>query len=159
VSDTMQLSTFTLDGFHFGVEVEKVQEVLRFQEMTRVPLAPAAVSGLINLRGQIVTAINLRKRLGLREAPPGQRPMSVILRFEDAPVSLLVDEIGEVLAVEEGLGEAPPETLHPLGRELVKRVYKLTGRLLLVLDAEKAVDLRAASTGSGMSTERERNGR
>jgi purine-binding chemotaxis protein CheW len=74
-----QLCTFLVDGFTFGVEVEKVQEVLRYQELTRVPLAPAVVDGLINLRGQIVTAVNLRTRLGLRARPAGSLPMNLIL--------------------------------------------------------------------------------
>jgi purine-binding chemotaxis protein CheW len=134
-----QFCTFLVDGHHFGVEVERVQEVLRFQELTRVPLAPAVVSGLINLRGQIVTAVNLRQRLGLRERPAHELPMSVILRSDDGAVSLLVDEIGEVLSAAGDMAEPPPETLRGVGRDLIKGVYKLEGRLLLVLDAEKAI--------------------
>lgn len=139
-----QYCTFVVDGYYFGVEVERVQEVLRFQELTRVPLAPPVVDGLINLRGQIVTAVNLRKRLALREPAAGHLPMSVILRSDDGAVSLLVDEIGEVLSVAGDLAEPPPETLQGLGRELIRGVYKLDGRLLLVLDADKAM---AASVG------------
>jgi purine-binding chemotaxis protein CheW len=149
-----QFCTFSVDGLYFGVEVERVQEVLRFQELTRVPLAPAVVSGLINLRGQIVTAVNLRQRLALRERPAGQLPMSVILRSDDGAVSLLVDEIGEVLSVAGEMGEPPPETLRGVGRELCKGVYKLEGRLLLVLDAEKAIQ----SNGGRFMSNNERKG-
>jgi len=144
VSPQAQFCTFVVDGYHFGIEVELVQEVLRYQEMTRVPLAQAVVSGLINLRGQIVTAVNLRRRLALSERTDGALPMNVILRSDDGPVSLLVDEIGEVLSVEADLAEPPPETLRGAERELVKHVYKLNGRLLLILDAEKAVRFSAA---------------
>ncbi|HEY9073267.1 MAG TPA: chemotaxis protein CheW, partial [Desulfobaccales bacterium] len=90
-----QFSTFVVDHLLFGVEVEKVQEVIRYQEMTRVPLAPPVVKGLINLRGQIVTAIDLRRRLGLRERATADLPMNVVIRHDDGAVSLLVDEIGD----------------------------------------------------------------
>src|SRR5271170_1222411 len=95
-----QFSTFVVDELLFGVGVEKVQEVIRYQEMTRVPLAPPGVKGLINLRGQIVTAIDLRSRLGLCERAAGNLPVDVVIRHKDGPVSLLVDEIGDVLEVD-----------------------------------------------------------
>src|SRR5206468_10604632 len=100
-----------LDGLFFGVDVLTVQEVIRYQEMTRVPLAPPVVRGLINLRGQIVTAIDLRRQLELRERPADQLPMNVVVRTDDGAVSLLVDEIGDVLEVSEKTFERPPETL------------------------------------------------
>jgi purine-binding chemotaxis protein CheW len=141
MSDDRKFCTFTLDGMLFGVEVLKVQEVIRFQEMTRVPLAPPVVRGLINLRGQIVTAIDLRRRLELSERPTGQPPMNVVVQTEDEAVSLLVDEIGEVREVAEDAFERPPETLQGIARELIRGAYKLKDRLLLVLDTEKAVQL------------------
>jgi len=137
--ESVQFATFTVDGVLFGVEVSGVQEVLRYQHMTRVPLAPSIVSGLINLRGQIVTALDLRQRLGLRPRPEGVLPMNVILRADDGAVSLLVDDIGDVLSVAPELAEPLPETMQHLGRELIKGVYKLSGRLLLILDAASAV--------------------
>jgi len=106
-----QFCTFFLDGLFFGVEVQKVQEVIRYQEMTRVPLASRVVSGLINLRGQIVTAIDLRRRLGLPERPADTRPMNVVVRSDEGAISLLVDEIGDVQEVEQVAFERPPETL------------------------------------------------
>src|SRR5438445_1840154 len=95
-----QFCTFFLDELFFGVEVKKVQEVLRYQVMTRVPLAPPVVRGLINLRGQIVTAMDLRIRLQLSELPADQLPMNVVVRDGDGATSLLVDRIGDVLEVE-----------------------------------------------------------
>jgi purine-binding chemotaxis protein CheW len=134
-----QLCTFSADRYTFAIDVHQVQEVLRFQLMTRVPLAPVTVRGLMNLRGQIVTAIDLRRRLGLPEAPCGARPMNVILRTDHGPVSLLVDKIGDVLEVSWDLFEPPPDTLRDLAREAIQGVYKLPDRLLIVLDAERVI--------------------
>lgn len=140
-----QFSTFVVDRLLFGVEVEKVQEVIRYQEMTRVPLAPPVVKGLINLRGQIVTAIDLRRRLALRERATADLPMNVVIRQDDGAVSLLVDEIGDVLEVDEQSFESPPETLNGKARELIRGVYKLNDRLMHVLDTDKAVSVLSAA--------------
>jgi len=134
---TYLLTTFVVDGLHLGVDALDVQEVLRFQSMTRVPLAPAEVSGLINLRGQVVTAIDLRRRLRRPDREPGVLPMNVVVRTDDGPVSLLVDEIGDVIEVPRNSLEENPETVSDLERELVLGVHKLHGQLLLVLDVFK----------------------
>lgn len=142
-NDERQFCTFQVDSMFFGIEVLQVQEVIRYQELTRVPTAPAVVSGLINLRGQIVTAIDLRARLGLPQLPPERKPMNVVVRTDDNVVSLLVDEIGDVLQVDGSSYERPPESLSAKHRELINGVYKLKGRLLLVLDTDRAVELAA----------------
>ena len=141
MADAHQFCTFYLDGHYFGLDVLKVQEIIRYQEMTRVPLAPAVVRGLINLRGQIVTAIDLRRRLDLSDRPADQLPLNVVVRTDDGAVSLLVDEIGDVLEVPEELFERPPETLKGTARELIRGAYKLPDRLLLILDTERTVCL------------------
>jgi purine-binding chemotaxis protein CheW len=135
-----QYATFFVADLFFGVDVLRVQEVLRFQQMTRVPLAPDVIEGLINLRGQIVTAIDMRRRLGLPPRAGGQTPMNTA----DGAISLLVDEIGDVLDVDAAAYERPPENLEPAARDLIRGVYKLKDRLLLVLDAERTVDLSVA---------------
>src|SRR5438094_9323996 len=99
--DVRQYCTFYVNGHYFGLDVLKVQEIIRYQEMTRVPLAPPVVRGLINLRGQIVTAIDLRRRLELSERPADQLPMNIVVQTEDGAVSLLVDDIGDVVEVSE----------------------------------------------------------
>jgi purine-binding chemotaxis protein CheW len=139
-----QFATFFVADLFFGVDVLRVQEVLRFQQMTRVPLAPDVIEGLINLRGQIVTAIDMRRRLGLPPRAGGQTPMNMVVRTADGAISLLVDEIGDVLDVDAAAYERPPENLEPAARDLIRGVYKLKDRLLLVLDAERTVDLAAA---------------
>jgi purine-binding chemotaxis protein CheW len=139
VTGARQFCTFLLAGQWFGVEVLRVQEVVRHQPMTRVPLAPAAVRGLINLRGRIVTAIDLRRRLDLPDRPAGDPPVNVVVETDDGAVSLLVDEIGDVLDVPEAAFEPPPEALRGPARDLIRGAYKLDGRLLLVLDTDRAV--------------------
>lgn len=127
---SQQFCTFYLNGLFFGVEVEKVQEVIRYQAMTPVPRAPQVIGGLINLRGQIVTAIDLRERLEMPPRNGDTKPMNVVVRTDDGAVSLLVDEIGDVVEVLPGSFEAPPETLIGAARTLTCGVYKLDGRLL-----------------------------
>jgi purine-binding chemotaxis protein CheW len=147
MSQPRQFCTFFLDGLFFGVDVQQVQEVIRQQEMTRVPLAPAMVRGLINLRGQIVTAIALRERFGLPAADPATESANVVVRTEDGPMSLLVDEIGDVIEVQEEMFETAPENLSAVAREVTLGVYKLERRLLLVLDVEKTVQLPNSPLG------------
>jgi purine-binding chemotaxis protein CheW len=136
---TRQLCTFYLESHFFGVPVAEVQEVIRYLDLTRVPLVSEAVRGLINLRGQIVTAIELRLCLGMPERPAGQLPMNVVIRTGDGAVSLLVDEIGDVLDVEPETMEKPPDTLQGPMREMVRGVYKLASTLLLELDIQRAI--------------------
>ncbi|MGA2739899.1 MAG: chemotaxis protein CheW [Bryobacteraceae bacterium] len=139
-----EYATFFVDGLFFGIDVLQVQEVLRYQEMTQVPLAPAVIQGLINLRGQIVTAVDMRGRLKLRSRPDGQTPMNTVVRTkEGAAVSLLVDEIGDVVEVDSETFEPVPDSVDPAARDLLQGVYKLKGRLLLVLDTEKTIDIAA----------------
>ena len=136
-----QFSTFFVADLFFGVDVLHVQEVLRSQQMTSVPQAPGVTEGLINLRGQIVTAIDMRRRLGLPQRAGGKMPMNMVVRTPDGAVSLLVDEIGDVLDMDAAGFERPPQNLNPAARELIRGVYKLEDRLLLVLDEERTVDL------------------
>ncbi len=144
MADEHQYCTFFLDGHYFGIDVLKVQEIIRYQQITRVPLAPAVVRGLINLRGQIVTAIDLRRRLDMKDRPADQLPVNVVVQTADGAVSLLVDEIGDVLEVAEKDFESPPETLRGTARELIRGAYKLPGRLLLILDTDRAVDMNGS---------------
>lgn len=145
MAEARQYCTFFLDGMYFGLDVLKVQEIIRQQEMTRVPLAPPVVRGLINLRGQIVTAIDLRRRLELTDRPETQQAINVVVQTNDGAVSLLVDEIGDVLEVPERLFERPPDTLRGTARELIRGAYKLQDRLLLILDTERTVTLTGNS--------------
>jgi len=134
-----RLVTFTLARRWYGVDVSAVQEVLRGLPRTRIPLAPPALAGLINLRGQVLTAVDLRAQLGLPPREDGTEPMLVVTHVDGEPVALLVDSIGAVVDVEPEQFEPPPDTLVGPTRELILGAYKLTDHLLLSLDVDKAV--------------------
>jgi purine-binding chemotaxis protein CheW len=135
-----QFCTFLVGGLLFGLDVACIQEVIRFQPLTIVPRTPRVLAGLINLRGQIVTAIDLRARFGLPPRGPGERPLNVVVQTTEGAVSLLVDEIGDVIMVDDDAFESPPDTLDDAARALIRGAYKLKGRLLLVLDAARTID-------------------
>jgi purine-binding chemotaxis protein CheW len=135
---TVQYVTFTLGGSLYGVDVTRVQEALRSHVRTRVPLAPVGTAGLVNLRGQVVLTIDLRPRLGLEPLADDAEPMMVVVQVAGEPISLLVDEIGDVVEVGPERFEQPPDTLDAELRELILGAYKLEGDLLLVLDVDAA---------------------
>ncbi len=151
MANTQQFCTFFLQEQCFGVPVEQVQEVIRFQQMTRVPLGPQVVRGLINLRGQIVMAIDLRRRFDMEERPETQLPMNVVVRTEDGVVSFLVDEIGDVIEVEKETLEPPPETLCGPARAMVVGVYKLPRQLLLELKISSVIAIPGSQKESVMT--------
>jgi len=150
MTEMKQYCTFFLGDFFFGVEVEKVQEVISYQEMTRAPRAPSVVRGLINLRGQIVTAIDLLRLLEIGKSSLEKEPMNIVIRTDDGAVSFLVDEIEDIIEVDEASFEHPPETLQGVSRKLIRGAYKLPNRLLLVLDIGKAVEMTTANYKQGV---------
>ncbi|MBX2820044.1 MAG: chemotaxis protein CheW [Rhodothermaceae bacterium] len=142
MNDQKQFCTFQLDDMLFGIDVLNVQEIILPQEMTEVPLAPSVISGLINLRGQVVTAINLGKWLGIEsEDEASQRSMNVVICTDDEVVSFLVDSIGDVVEPNESSFEPPPQTLEDGIQQLINGVYKLDSQLLLVMDVARTVEL------------------
>jgi purine-binding chemotaxis protein CheW len=141
-----QYCTFQIGDMTLGVNALAVQEIIRAQPTTRVPLAEPAIAGLINLRGQIVTAIELRCRLRLPPRPADARPMNVVVRTPDGVFSLLVDRICDVIDVSETAFDRPPENVAPDIRALIVGAFKLPDRLLLVLDTDRLV---RADTGAG----------
>jgi purine-binding chemotaxis protein CheW len=149
MAEHISYCTFWLDGLRFGIEVLEVQEVLRIQSMTPVPLAPDAIEGLINLRGQIITAIDLRERLDLPARPDGERSVNIVVRTEEGPVSMIVDQIGGVLEVDRASFELPPETLSGAGRDLIAGVYKVDGPLLHVLEVARVIGELVSATRKG----------
>jgi len=142
---TCQYASCFVGDLIVGIRVDAVQEVTSLSELTPVPLASSLVSGLLNLRGEIVTAIDLRRCLELADRPADRRPVNLILRTDDdSRVSLLVDQVGDVLEVDPAEIEAPPRTVRGRIRELITGVYKLDRSLLLILDTKSVLDCAAA---------------
>lgn len=139
-----KISTFRVDGELFGVDALLVQEVSRYLELTPVPLAPPAVGGVMNLRGEVVTALDLRRLLGRPDRAEGAQPMNVVLRNEGGSVSLLVDDIESVEDVEDEAFEPIPDTVTGSAREFLSGAYKLPDGLLLTLDVSRVLDPRPA---------------
>jgi purine-binding chemotaxis protein CheW len=144
VSSTQQFCTFYLKDQFFGVPVQQVQEVIQWQDTTRVSLVPEVIRGLINLRGQIVMAIDLRRLLQMEERPPAMAPINMVIRTPEGPVSLLADSIGDVVEVDDKTFEDPPQNLEDKMRVLVTGVHKLEQGLMHVLNTEKVCESTCA---------------
>lgn len=139
--------TLTVANQLCGIPVLTVRDILGVQQVTRVPLSPPEVAGSLNLRGRIVTAIDLRRRLGLPAAAEGTKPMSVVVEAAGEFYSLLVDQVGEVLALDGEAREANPPTLDPRWRMVSLGVYRLQGQLMVVLDVDRVLDLSVEARG------------
>lgn len=135
----VQVVTFFIEGTHFGIEVMRVREIIRAMPTTEVPLSDDTICGLLNLRGQIVTTIDLRKRLGFKPAAEDQIDMNLIVNSEDGPVSLTFEKIGEVIDVAPGILEPPPANLDVAQAGHLAGVCKLESGLLLLLDVEEVI--------------------
>jgi purine-binding chemotaxis protein CheW len=146
MNDTAKLSdyvTFTTAGEMFGMPIERVQDVFKPARITRVPLSGAEIAGVLNLRGRIVTAIDLRIRLGLGARQHGQVPMAIGIEFKGESFGLLVDAVGEVLKLSDNEREPNPINLdRNLGR-VSAGVYRLDGQLLVILNIDRVLDLSA----------------
>ncbi len=138
-SDAEDFVTFTIAGQLFGIPVLKVQDVLAAYNITRIPLAPPEIAGSLNLRGRIVTAMDVRLRLGL---PPKEEKgsMSIVAEHDGELYSLMVDSVGEVLALKADDYERNPPTLDPKFRDYSDGIYRLDGKLLVVLDVNRLLD-------------------
>lgn len=136
---TQGIATFEVDHLLLGVEIEDVQEVLRSQDVTPVPQADPAIVGLLNLRGRLAAAVDLRHRLGLPRRPDGEPAVHFVIHTGGEPVSLVVDREGDVVHVDDP--EPVPETVSPTIAAFLTGAHQLDGSLLLVLDAARAVTL------------------
>ena len=141
-----QFCTFYVDDLFLGIEVERVQEVLRDCDITPVPTAPSSVRGLINLRGQIVTAVDLGTKFGKFDRETESSTV-LVLDAGSSLLSFVVDRAGDVVEVEYESFEPPPDTLQGEARRLIRGTYKLKNQLLLVLDVEHALEANTATDG------------
>jgi purine-binding chemotaxis protein CheW len=149
-----QFCTFYLDTLFCGIEVKRIQEVLRWQPMTQVPLSPPVIRGLINLRGQIVTAIDMRRRLELTDFNRQHKPTNILVRADSGVVSLMVDDVADVMEVDLNQQERPPETLRGPAREVIRGAFKLEHGLLLILDIDQAAAVFTSLHPSSEATAR-----
>lgn len=141
MADAIQICTFALDGSTFALPVAEIREVVRGLSITPVPLASGAIRGLVNLRGQIAMAVDLRRRLDLPARAPGQGEVNVVVDAAEGPVCITVDDVGDVILVPADSVERPPETLRPGVRELVRGICKREDELVLLLDTSRAITI------------------
>ena len=141
MAERVKYATFFLSGIYFGLPAIQVQEVLECLDVVQVPLAPAALPGIINLRGQIIPVLDLGRRLDLPANQNQSREQSrmMVIRTEECPVSMLIDHVGEILDVDSTCFEKPAETLKSTIRAVTTHVCRLDERLLLILDGEKLI--------------------
>ena len=139
MSTSRSLCSFWLQDLFFGIEVLNVQEVIREHDFTPVPLASHVVTGLMNLRGQIITIVDLRLRLGLPARDEGQQPMHMVVQTDAGPVSFAVDKIGDVVEVSSDTFEKPPGNLTAEASYLILGAHKLDKVLLLELDTDRVL--------------------
>lgn len=134
-----QFCTFFIDKIYFGIDVLQVQEVIRFTQITPVPLAPPDILGLINLRGKIVTIIDIKSRLQMNQnmIDNYENNYNIILNNKSELISLIVDDIGDVVEVAENQFEPPPATLKGKMRSFLQGAYKLQDKFLLILNVDK----------------------
>jgi purine-binding chemotaxis protein CheW len=137
--------TMSVDGQLFGIPVLLVQDALKSQKITRIPLASREVAGALNLRGRIVTAIDIRRRLGLPDRPSNEAGMNIVVEHGGELYSLIVDSVGEVLKVDADTFERNPATLDPQWKSFCKGIYRLDGNLLLSLDVANLLTFQTAT--------------
>lgn len=140
VDGSKEFVTMTIADQLFGIPVLQVQDVLGHQRITRIPLAPPEVAGSLNLRGRIVTAIDVRLRLGLQARPKDKPGMSIVVDLRGELYSLMVDSVGEVLSLSNEDFERNPATLDPRWREVSLGIYRLNGQLMVVLDVSRLLN-------------------
>lgn len=135
--------TIWLEGQMCGIPVLEVHDVLSKQLITKIPRSPEAVAGVLNLRGKIVTAIDLRKRLGLKDREDGGEEMNIVVEYQNEPYSLIIDKVGDVLSLSEDAYEKNPVTLELRWQEVSNGIFRLEEELLVILDIEKLLNLGA----------------
>ncbi|MEQ8707443.1 MAG: chemotaxis protein CheW [Rhodospirillales bacterium] len=141
VGTTRQYVTMTIADQLFGIPVLTVQDVLGPQKITRVPLSPPEVAGSLNLRGRVVTAVNMRRRLSLPPQTTDSDSMSIVVELGGELYSLIIDEVGEVLSLNDSIFERNPGTLDQRWREVAAGVYRLDKELMVVLDVTRVLDI------------------
>ncbi len=139
-NDSKDYLTITIAGQRFGIPILQVQDVLREQTVTYIPLAPEEIAGSLNLRGRIVTAIDVRKRLGLPDKDGDEPSMSIVVEYNDELFSLIIDSVGDVLRFKDKYYENNPGTLDPIWRDISTGIYQLEEELLIIMDVARLLE-------------------
>jgi len=139
---TTEYVTVTIGEHLFGLPIFRVQDVFVPDRLTRVPLAPPEVAGILNLRGRVVTAIDMRARLDLGARPSVTPVMAIGIEHKGESYGLLVDAVGEVMALRDSACEAKPANLDPRLSQVAAGIYRLEGQLMVVLDVDRVLDIR-----------------
>ncbi len=137
VNELLQLVSFKIDEEEFGIEILKVQEIIKMIQITKVPNAPNFVDGVINLRGRIIPIIDLRIKLGLTRKEHTKNTRIVVVELKNRTIGFIVDEVNEVLRIPKEITETPPEMIGSINKEFITAIGKLEDRLLILLDLEK----------------------
>tara|TARA_B100001123_G_scaffold149130_1_gene172710 strand:- start:905 stop:1378 length:474 start_codon:yes stop_codon:yes gene_type:complete len=140
-SEEKEFITMQIGDYYFGIPVLVVQDVLRSHKIMKIPLTPSMVAGSLNLRGRIVTAIDMRKRMGMSSFEDLNKPMHVVVSYRDELFSLLVDKVGDVMSLEMNQFEKTPSNLQNEWREMAAGVFKLDGKLLIILDVSGIIGI------------------
>jgi purine-binding chemotaxis protein CheW len=150
-SSLIQLVTFKIADEEFGVDILKVQEIIRMMPITKVPNAPAFVEGVINLRGKVIPVIDMRKRFGLAESAHDSDTRIEVMDLQGQVVGFVVDAVSEVLRINESTVEPPPAVVAGVGSEYMRGVGKLKDRLLILLDLDKLLNQKELNSLGGVS--------
>jgi purine-binding chemotaxis protein CheW len=143
--DAVEYVTAAVDGQLFGLPIARVQDVFALARLTRVPLAPFEVAGVLNLRGRIVTIVDMRRRLGLSVRPSAETDMALGIERNGEAYGLLVDSVGEVMRLSEAVRVPNPVNLDSRLAEVSAGVHRLESELLIVLDVDKVLNFGTAT--------------
>lgn len=149
-AELMQLVTFSIGEEEFGVDILKVQEIIRMMEITKVPRAPEFVEGVINLRGKVIPIIDLRRRFGLSSRGHDKHTRIIVIEINNMIVGFVVDSVSEVLRIPSSTVEPPPPVVSGLESEYISGVGKLEDRLLILLDLDRLLSHEEAQTLTGV---------
>lgn len=138
-TELLQLVSFTLGNEEFGIEIQKVQEIIRMVEITKMPNSPDFVEGIMNLRGKVIPVICLRQRLGLEKLQADKNTRVIVVNIKGKTIGFIVDSVSEVLRIPGDLTEKPPEIATGINADYIVSIARLEDRLLILLDLDRTL--------------------
>lgn len=150
--ELLQLVSFNIDNEEFGIDILKVEEIIRIISITKIPNAPDFVEGVINLRGRVIPVIDLRTRLKREKKPHDNNTRVIVVEVNGITVGFIVDSVKEVLRIPKNITEPPPSIVAGVDSEYITAIGKLEDRLLILLDLEKVLDFKQKEELSELNT-------